>query len=304
MLSGATNLSFLFADGSTIFCCDHETLNIVNEFSAHKYKILLLAIDKDDSSESGRMVASFDQNRRLYVSYLDSAAIREGFDFPYIMTALEWTDDHDLICGDIKGNLTLISRSSMHRTSLKTDKPAEITALASKSRANSQLVAIGYRCGALKVVEKRQTTLTFLIKISGSCPIRTMTWNSVSQSQQAEMLAVQSSGGVRCVSLNHSEVTELPSTSRSPFYAYSWMAWSSAGRIMQYSAANLHFWDPLTGDNVSLPFVSPRDVKSMAIDPAKKNLYVLYLDKTILKYELSSSPTPINESRLLNFVLR
>ena len=58
--TAATASMFLYAQGSSIVCCHHDTLSIERRFSRHTEDISLLAVDMVSERGAGRLVVSYD----------------------------------------------------------------------------------------------------------------------------------------------------------------------------------------------------------------------------------------------------
>ena len=58
---------FLYAQGSNIVCCHHDTLNIERKFTRHGADVRLLAVDNQSEQGSGRLVVSYDAGQTAIV---------------------------------------------------------------------------------------------------------------------------------------------------------------------------------------------------------------------------------------------
>lgn len=58
--TAATASMFLYAQGSSIVCCHHDTLTIERRFSRHTEEVSLLAVDMVSERGAGRLVVSYD----------------------------------------------------------------------------------------------------------------------------------------------------------------------------------------------------------------------------------------------------
>jgi hypothetical protein len=56
----ATASMFLYAQGSSVVCCHHDTLTIERIFSRHASDVQLLAVDNHSEADGGRFVVSYD----------------------------------------------------------------------------------------------------------------------------------------------------------------------------------------------------------------------------------------------------
>ena len=62
----ATGSNFIYAQGSSILCLQHDTLAIERRFEKHKEQVLLLSVD-NVSSQAGRLVVSYDAGQTAIV---------------------------------------------------------------------------------------------------------------------------------------------------------------------------------------------------------------------------------------------
>lgn len=63
----ATGSMFLYAQGTSIVCCHHDTLTIERRFSNHSEEVQLLAVDNQSEVGSGRFVVSYDAGQTAIV---------------------------------------------------------------------------------------------------------------------------------------------------------------------------------------------------------------------------------------------
>lgn len=63
----ATGSMFLYAQGTSIVCCHHDTLTIERRFSRHQEEVQLLAVDNQSERGSGRNVVSYDAGQTAIV---------------------------------------------------------------------------------------------------------------------------------------------------------------------------------------------------------------------------------------------
>ena len=63
----ATGSTFLFAQGSTIICLQHDTLAVERKFESHKKQVLLISVDNVSETGAGRLVFSYDDEGTVYV---------------------------------------------------------------------------------------------------------------------------------------------------------------------------------------------------------------------------------------------
>jgi len=58
--TAATSSMFLYAQGSTVVCCNHDNLTVERCFSRHAEDVQLLVVDTQSEHGKGRLVASYD----------------------------------------------------------------------------------------------------------------------------------------------------------------------------------------------------------------------------------------------------
>lgn len=63
----STASMFLYAQGSSIVCCHHDTLTIDRRFTRHGADIQLLAVDNQSQVGGGRLVVSYDASQAAVV---------------------------------------------------------------------------------------------------------------------------------------------------------------------------------------------------------------------------------------------
>jgi len=63
----ATANMFLYAQGTSVVCCHHDTLAIERRFVRHSDEIQLLAVDNHSDIGAGRLVVSYDQGQTAIV---------------------------------------------------------------------------------------------------------------------------------------------------------------------------------------------------------------------------------------------
>lgn len=63
----ATGSMFLYAQGTSIVCCHHDTLTIERRFSRHSEEVQLLAVDNQSEHGGGRFVVSYDAGQTAIV---------------------------------------------------------------------------------------------------------------------------------------------------------------------------------------------------------------------------------------------
>lgn len=65
--SAATASMFLYAQGTQVVCCHHDTLTIERRFASHSDEVQLLAVDNQSEAGGGRLVVSYDAGQTAIV---------------------------------------------------------------------------------------------------------------------------------------------------------------------------------------------------------------------------------------------
>jgi hypothetical protein len=63
----ATASMFLYAQGTSVVCCHHDTLAIERRFARHSEEVQLLAVDNHSDIGAGRLVVSYDAGQTAIV---------------------------------------------------------------------------------------------------------------------------------------------------------------------------------------------------------------------------------------------
>ncbi len=63
----ATASMFLYAQGTSVVCCHHDTLAIERRFARHSEEVQLLAVDNHSDMGAGRLVVSYDAGQTAIV---------------------------------------------------------------------------------------------------------------------------------------------------------------------------------------------------------------------------------------------
>lgn len=63
----ATASMFLYAQGTSVVCCHHDTLAIDRRFARHSEEVQLLAVDNHSDMGAGRLVVSYDAGQTAIV---------------------------------------------------------------------------------------------------------------------------------------------------------------------------------------------------------------------------------------------
>ena len=150
----ATASMFVYAQGSSILCCHHDTLTIERRFSLHSDDIQLLAVDNQSDIGAGRYAVSYDSGQTAivwdlmtgnemarfasYVNLTAAAWMRNGnvafgeYHNPFCWT-IAGIPSSDQLAGNTQGSIILFEPSTSEHISSRTIDQIEVTALAPSS---------------------------------------------------------------------------------------------------------------------------------------------------------------------------
>lgn len=94
----ATASMFLYAQGSSVVCCHHDTLEIQRIFSEHACEVQLLAVDKPTCPYGGRFVMTNDVSGTVIVWDLMEGHVISKRSYDLRLTAAAWMDG-DVVFG-------------------------------------------------------------------------------------------------------------------------------------------------------------------------------------------------------------
>lgn len=95
----ATASMFLYAQGSSIVCCHHDTLTIETRFSRHKETVQLLAVDNQSDLGAGRLVVSYDAGQTAIVWDLMTGDEAARFSSYETLTTAAWMRNGNVAFG-------------------------------------------------------------------------------------------------------------------------------------------------------------------------------------------------------------
>jgi WD40 repeat protein len=98
----ATASIFLYAQGTSIVCCHHDTLAIERTFSNHTDEVILLAVDNHSKAGGGRLVVSCDAGQVAIVWDLLTGDEIARFPFYEPLTAAVWMRNGNIALGMYK----------------------------------------------------------------------------------------------------------------------------------------------------------------------------------------------------------
>nr|CAD21189.1 hypothetical protein [Neurospora crassa] len=191
----ATASMFLYAQGSSIVCCHHDSLSIERRFARHTEEVQLLAVDNLSEMGTGRLVVSYDAGQTAIVWDLMTGDEVARFASYENLTCAAWMHNGNVAFGNIQGNVILFEPTTSEHISARTIDQIAITAIA--PAADCRTFAIGYQNGSLLIatLQPRFTILHNLTTSRGPSPIVTLAWHASSSRQKSDMLAVQTHDG-------------------------------------------------------------------------------------------------------------
>lgn len=95
----ATASMFIYAQGSTIVCCHHDSLEIERRFTRHSSDIHLLAVDNLSQHGAGRLVVSCDATNLAIVWDLMTGEEVAKFAAFETLTAAAWMKNGNVALG-------------------------------------------------------------------------------------------------------------------------------------------------------------------------------------------------------------
>ncbi|KAF6525370.1 hypothetical protein HZS61_011165 [Fusarium oxysporum f. sp. conglutinans] len=275
----ATASMFLYAQGSSVVCCHHDTLTIERIFSRHASDVQLLAVDNHSEADGGRFVVSYDAGQIAIVWDL--------------MTGDEISR---LACCNTSGSLIIFEPSTSEHVSSSTIDEIAVSALAPLS--DCRTFAIGYQNGSLFVatLQPRFTILHNLTTSIGPSPIVNLAWHASSSRQKSDKLAVQMlDGDLRVWSVAKKYSADDPAKvvrnlrkGEISMNGPNWMGWSKNGRIIQYSDSQTQSWDVRTKHVTHDPIPTLDLVRGLAVYGPGATLFTLGPNNTVQQFDLNS----------------
>ncbi|KAF4465964.1 hypothetical protein FALBO_7180, partial [Fusarium albosuccineum] len=294
--SAATASMFLYAQGSSIVCCHHDTLTIERRFSRHADEVQLLAVDNQSEMGAGRLVVSYDAGQTAIVWDLMTGDEIARFASYEHLTVAAWMKNGNVAFGNAKGSVIMFEPSTSEHVSSRTIDQIAVTSLAPSS--DCRTFAIGYQNGSLFIatLQPRFTILHNLTTSRGPSPIVNLAWHASSSRQKSDMLAVQMRDGdlrVWSVAKKYSAddpakvVRNLKKTEIS-MDGPNWMGWSKNGRIIQYSDSQTQSWDVRTKHVTHDPIPTLDVVRGLALYGPGATLFTLGPNNTVQQFDLNS----------------
>ncbi|KAJ3489557.1 hypothetical protein NLG97_g5975 [Lecanicillium saksenae] len=295
---GATASMFLYAQGSSVVCCHHDSLTIERRFTGHQHEVLLLAIDNHSQYGGGRIAATYDSARIVMIWDLMTGEILKNFT-PVAncqITALAWMRNGNLAFGDTNGGITIFEVATQEHMLTKTLEQTAITALAPSQ--DCLTFAIGFQTGTLLIarLQPRFTILHNLTTSRGPSPVINLAWHASSSRQKSEMLAVQKhDGDLRVWSVTKAYNIEDPAKvvrilrkAEAIEKGSNWMGWSKNGRVIQFSDSETLSWDVRTKHVTFDSIPTLEHVRGMALYGPGASLFTIGPNGTVQQFDLNS----------------
>ncbi|EGU82128.1 hypothetical protein FOXB_07359, partial [Fusarium oxysporum f. sp. conglutinans Fo5176] len=292
----ATASMFLYAQGSSVVCCHHDTLTIERTFSRHADEVQLLAVDNQSEAGGGRFVVSYDAGQTAIVWDLMTGDEISRFTCYDHLTVAAWMKNGKVAFGNTKGSIIIFEPSTSEHISSGTTGQIAVTALAPS--ADCRTFVIGYQNGSLFVatLQPRFTILHNLTTSRGPSPIINLAWHASSSRQKSNMLAVQMHDGVlRVWSVAKTYSADDPAKivrnlrkAETSVEGPNWMGWSKNGRIIQYSDSQTQSWDVRTKHVTHDPIPTLDLVRGLAVYGPGATLFTLGPNNTVQQFDLNS----------------
>ncbi|EGU77251.1 hypothetical protein FOXB_12238, partial [Fusarium oxysporum f. sp. conglutinans Fo5176] len=137
----ATASMFLYAQGSSVVCCHHDTLTIERRFSRHADEVQLLVVDNQSEAGGGRFVVSYDAGQTAIVWDLMTGDEISRFACYDHLTVAAWMKNGNVAFGNTEGSIIMFEPSTSEYVSSRTMDQIAVTALAPS--ADCRTFAIG-----------------------------------------------------------------------------------------------------------------------------------------------------------------
>ncbi|CCE26909.1 uncharacterized protein CPUR_00378 [Claviceps purpurea 20.1] len=291
----ATASMFLYAQGTSIVCCHHDTLAIERRFTAHSHDIQLLAVDNQSETGGGRLVVSYDASQTAIVWDLMTGDEIARFTSFQMLTVAAWMSNGNVAFGNTQGNIILFEPTTSQHISSRTFDQIAVTALAPS--ADCRTFAIGFQNGSLLIatLQPRFIVLHNLTTSRAPSPIVTLAWHASSTRQKSDMLAVQThDGDLRVWSVAKSYNTDDPAKvvrtlgRKEESAGPNWMGWSKNGRIIQFSDLETLSWDVRTKHVTCDSIPTLEHVRGMAVYGPGATLFTVGRAGTVQQFDLNS----------------
>ncbi|KAM5527370.1 hypothetical protein FOXYSP1_20242 [Fusarium oxysporum f. sp. phaseoli] len=292
----ATASMFLYAQGSSVVCCHHNTLTIERIFSRHASDVQLLAVDNHSEDDGGPFAVSYDAGQIAIVWDLMTGDEISRLACCKHLTVAAWMKNGNVAFGNTNGSLIIFEPSTSEHVSSSTIDEIAVSALAPLS--DCRTFAIGYQIGSLFVatLQPRFTILHNLTTSIGPSPIVNLAWHASSSRQKSDKLAVQMlDGDLRVWSMAKKYSADDPAKvvrnlrkAEISMNGPNWMGWSKNGRIIQYSDSQTQSWDVRTKHVTHDPIPTLDLVRGLAVYGPGATLFTLGPNNTVQQFDLNS----------------
>ncbi|KAK3899306.1 hypothetical protein C8A05DRAFT_18238 [Staphylotrichum tortipilum] len=292
----ATANMFLYAQGTSVVCCHHDTLAIERRFVRHSDEIQLLAVDNHSDIGAGRLVVSYDQGQTAIVWDLLTGDEVARFASYENLTCAAWMRNGNVAFGNSQGNVILFEPTTSEHLSARTIDQIAISAIS--PAADCRTFAIGYQNGSLLIatLQPRFTILHNLTTSRGPSPIVTLSWHASSSRSKSDMLAVQTNDGdlrVWSVSKAYSsddpaKIVRILKRTENYLTGPNWMGWSKNGRIVQYSESETISWDVRTKHVTYDTIPTLETIRGLTVYGPAATLFTLGANNTVQQFDLNS----------------
>ncbi|KAG6297195.1 hypothetical protein E4U46_000101 [Claviceps purpurea] len=292
----ATASMFLYAQGSSVVCCHHDTLAIERRFTAHSEEVQLLAVDNQSEIGGGRLVVSYDAGQTAIVWDLMTGEEVARFRSFEPLTVAVWMSNGNVAFGNAQGSIILFEPTTSEHIFSRTIDQIAVTALAPST--DCRTFAIGYQNGSLLIasLQPRFTILHNLTTARTPSPIVTLAWHASSSRQKSDMLAVQThDGDLRVWSVAKSYSADDPAKvvrtlqrNKDSVAGPNWMGWSKNGRIIQFSNSGTLSWDVRTKYVTFDSIPTLEHVRGMAVYGPGATLFTVGRAGTVQQFDLNS----------------
>ncbi|KAK4241047.1 hypothetical protein C8A03DRAFT_12636 [Achaetomium macrosporum] len=298
----ATASMFLYAQGTSVVCCHHDTLAIERRFARHSEEVQLLAVDNHSDIGAGRLVVSYDAGQTAIVWDLLTGDEVARFASYENLTCAAWMRNGNVVFGNTQGNVILFEPTTSEHLSARTLDQIAISAIS--PAADCRTFAIGYQNGSLLIatLQPRFTILHNLTTSRGPSPIVTLSWHASSSKSKSDMLAVQTNDGdLRVWSVSKSYNSDDPAKivrilKRTENYLTgpNWMGWSKNGRIVQFSEGETTSWDVRTKHVTCDTIPTLEIVRGLAVYGPGAVLFTLGANNTVQQFDLNAPVMMVN----------
>ena len=136
-----TSSLFVYAQGRTVLCLNHDSLAVERRFEKHKAPVVLICVDNVSERGAGRLVVSYDSEQTAIVWDLFTGDELARFASYQTLKVAAWMKNGNVIFGNDRGEVIEFEPSTSEHKSARTIFDP-ITAIA--PAADCQTFAIGY----------------------------------------------------------------------------------------------------------------------------------------------------------------